>query len=65
MLPLLPARRMKAAFDKIRADAEEAGGDDNVMSLLRYVHDTWFCHPVWCPVDFCAYQRMVRTNNDQ
>ena len=51
VLPLLPARLMKPAFDKIRADAEEAG-DDDVMSLLSYVNDTWFCHPVWRPVDF-------------
>ena len=36
-----------------------------MRSYCGYVHDTWFCHPVWRPVDFCAYQRLVRTNNDQ
>ena len=65
VLPLLPAPRMQGAFEAIRDEAAEAGADQNIMSLLRYVEDTWFSHHIWRPVDFCAYQRLVRTNNDQ
>ena len=64
-IPLLPARRMGRAFERIKTGAEEAGAGPNVMSLLNYVNQTWFNHPVWRPVDFCAYQRVVRTKNDQ
>ena len=43
---------MQGAFEAIRDEAAEAGADQNVMSLLRYVEDTWFNHRMrtsdWC-----------------
>ena len=44
--------------------ADLAGSDDKIKKFFSYVQKTWFQSNVWTPRNVCAYQRLVRTNND-
>ena len=52
------------AFHNIFEDVRSSSPDAKILKFVDYVQKTWFSSSVWKPQDICAYQRLVRTNND-
>ena len=51
-------------FEQWKKICDETEADPRIRHLMNYVSETWFNSTVWRPRDICAYQRLVRTNND-
>ena len=47
-------------FSSVKRDVD-AGSNEKMKDLYRYVERTWMTSTVWKPRDISAYQRVVRT----
>ena len=60
-LPYLPRRHIRPAFETLKERSQLC---EPTRELIDYVSETWLSNTVWSVGNWCAFRRLVRTNND-
>lgn len=60
-LPYLPKRHIRPAFETLQERSQLC---EPTRELTDYLSQTWLHNTVWSVGNWCAFRRLVRTNND-